>query len=184
MKRLSSVVLVATALCMVAASSAKAQGTLRYGFSGGLLLPTGNYKSGDKLGWVGGVGATYWLPGNFGVRGELSYSQTSHDSAAVGFSGHTKLIGGMASAVYALNPASAPARIILSAGLGFYNVKLDANGVSLPSSTKVGFGGGAAVAFKLGAGSTRLVVASRYQTVSASPSLNFIPITVGFSFGK
>jgi len=184
MKRLSSVVLVATALCMVAASSAKAQGTLRYGFSGGLLLPTGNYKSGDKLGWVGGVGATYWLPGNFGVRGELSYSQTSHDSATFGAAGHTKIIGGMASAVYALNPASAPARIILSAGLGFY-MKLDANGVSLPSSTKVGFGGGAAVAFKLGAGSTRLVVASRYQSVSTSPSsLSFIPITVGLSFGK
>jgi len=183
MKRLSSVVLAAAALCLVA-SSAKAQGTLRYGFNGGLLLPTGNYKSGDKLGWVGGVGATYWLPGNFGVRGELSYSQTSHDSAATGFGGHTKMIGGMASAVYALNPASAPARIILSAGLGFYNVKIDANGVSAPSSTKVGFGGGAAVAFKLGTGSTRLVVASRYQTVSTSPSLNFIPITVGLSFGQ
>src|SRR2546427_12556425 len=125
MKRLSSVVLVATALCMVAASSAKAQGTLRYGFSGGLLLPTGNYKSGDKLGWVGGVGATYWLPGNFGVRGELSYSQTSHDSATFGAAGHTKIIGGMASAVYALNPASPPPRIILSTGLGLYNGRLD-----------------------------------------------------------
>ncbi len=185
MKRLSSVVLAAAALCMVAAPSAKAQGTLRYGFSAGLLMPTSTYKQGDKLGWVGGVGATYWLPGNFGVRGELSYSQTSHDSATFGAAGHTKLIGGMASAVYALNPASAPARIILSAGLGFYNVKGDANGVSAPSSTKVGFGGGAAVAFKLGTGSTRLVVAGRYQSVSTSPSsLSFIPITVGLSFGK
>jgi hypothetical protein len=91
----------------------------------------------------------------------------------------------MASAVYALNPASAPARIILSAGLGFYNVKGDANGISAPSSTKVGFGGGAAVAFKLGTGSTRVVVAGRYQSVSTSPSsLSFIPITVGLSFGK
>ena len=185
MKRLSSVLLAAGALCVVAASPAKAQGSLRYGFSGGLLMPTGNYKTGDKVGWVGGVGATYWLPGNFGVRAELSYSQTSHDSATFGAAGHTKLLGGMASAVYALNPASAPARIILSAGLGIYHVNADANSGALPSSTKVGFGGGAAVAFKLGAGSTRLVVASRYQSVSTSPSsLNFIPITVGLSFGK
>ncbi len=184
MKQIGSVVLAAAALCVVAASSARAQGTLRYGISGGLLMPTGNYKTDDKIGWVGGVGATYWLPGNLGVRGELSYSQTSHDSATFGAAGHTKLLGGMASALYALNPASAPARIILSAGLGLYHVKVDANGGATPSSTKVGFGGGVAVAFKLGAGSTRLVVASRYQSVSTPTSLNFIPITVGLTFGK
>jgi len=183
MKRISMAVLAVAALSVIAASSAKAQGSLRYGISGGLLMPTGNYNTLDKMGWVAGAGATYWLPGNIGVRAELSYSQTSHDSAATGIGGNTKLIGGMASAVYALNPASAPARIILSAGLGLYNVKADLNGVS-GSSTKVGFGGGAAVAFKLGAGSTRLIVASRYQSVSASPSLSFIPITVGLSFGK
>jgi len=120
MKRFGLVML-AVALCVVAARPAMAQG-VRYGVSAGVLLPMGTYNDGDKMGFVGGVGATYWLAGQpIGIRGDLSYSQTSHDEA-VSVAGHTKIMGGMASVVYALNPASAPARILLNAGLGFYNV--------------------------------------------------------------
>ncbi len=193
MKRLGLAVLT-MALCVAVARPAMAQrraggamGTLRYGISGGIVMPMGDYNTIDKLGFVGGVGATYWLPGtgNIGVRGDLSYSQTSHDEAVTTAAGHTKIIGGMASFVYALNPASAPARILLNAGLGFYNVKIDATGAGSASESKVGFGGGAAVAFKLGTGSTRLVVGSRFTSVSTSgSSTTFLPITVGLTFGK
>src|SRR6266566_8136478 len=161
MKRLGLVML-AIALCVVAARPAMAQGNLRYGVSAGLLLPMGDYNTSSKLGWVGGAGATYWLTGGtIGIRGDLSYSQTAFDSAATGFSGNTKIFGGTASVVYALMPASAPARLMITGGVGIYNVKADLGSLS-GSSTKVGFGGGAALAFKLGTGSTRLVVASRF----------------------
>ena len=181
MKRLG-LVMVAVALCAVAARPAMAQGSLRYGISGGVVLPMGDYNTADKMGFVGGVGATYWLAGQpIGIRGDLSYSQTSHDG---GVSGNSKIIGGMASVVYALNPATAPARILVSGGVGMYNVKLDFGGVS-GSETKIGFGGGAAVAFKLGTGSTRLVVGTRFTSVSTSgSSISFLPITVGLTFGK
>jgi len=184
MKRLG-LVLLAVALCVVAARPVMAQGNLRYGVSAGLLMPMGNYNTADKLGFVGGVGATYWLAGQpIGIRGDLSYSQTSHDPA-VTFAGHTKIIGGMASVVYALNPASAPARILLNAGLGFYNVKIDVTGGGSASESKIGFGGGVAVAFKMGTGGTRLIVGTRYTSVSTSGSSTaFLPITVGLSFGK
>jgi len=120
-----------------------------------------------------------------GIRADLSYSQTAFDSAVTGFSGNTKILGGMASVVYALNPASAPARILLTGGVGIYNVKADLGGGLSGSSTKVGFGAGAAVAFKLGPSSTRLIVGSRFTTIhSNGTSLNFLPITVGLSFGK
>jgi hypothetical protein len=177
--------LLAVALCVVAARPAMAQGSLRYGVSGGLLLPMGTYNDGDKMGFVAGAGATYWLAGQpIGIRGDLSYSQTSHDEA-VSVAGHTKIMGGMASVVYALNPASAPARIMLNAGLGFYNVKIDATGGGSASESKIGFGGGVAVAFKLGTGSTRLVVGSRFTSVSTTGgSTTFLPITVGLTFGK
>jgi hypothetical protein len=183
MKRFGLVML-AAALCVVAARPVMAQG-VRYGVSAGLLMPMGDYNTLDKLGFVGGVGATYWLAGQpIGIRGDLSYSQTSHDEA-VSVAGHTKIIGGMASVVYALNPASAPARILLNAGLGFYNVKIDATGGSSASESKIGFGGGAAVAFKMGTGGTRLVVGTRFTSVSTSgSSLSFLPITVGLTFGK
>jgi hypothetical protein len=180
--------LLAVALCVTAASPMKAQkaaGSMRYGFSGGVVLPMGDYNKLDKMGFIGGVGATYWLAGQpIGIRGDVSYSQSSHDEA-VSVAGHTKIIGGMASVVYALNPANAPARIMLNAGLGFYNVKFDATGGGSASESKIGFGGGAAVAFKLGTGSTRLVVGTRYTSVSTSgSSTTFLPITVGLSFGK
>ena len=180
MKRLGLVIL-AVALCVVAARPVMAQGHLRYGVSAGLLMPLGDYNKFDKMGFVGGAGATYWLAGQpIGIRGDLSYSQSKHDVGA----GNTKIAGGMASVVYALNPASAPARIILSGGLGFYNVKVS-SGTASASESKIGFGGGAAVSFKLGTGSTRLVVGTRYTSVSTSgSSTTFLPLTVGLTFGK
>ena len=184
MKRLGLVML-AIALCVVAARPSMAQGNLRYGVSAGLLLPMGDYNTSSKLGWVGGAGATYWLTGGtIGIRGDLSYSQTAFDSAATGFSGNTKIFGGTASVVYALMPASAPARLMITGGVGIYNVKADLGGGLSGSSSKVGFAGGAAVAFKMGTGGTRLVVGTRYTTVSTTNKLNFLPITVGLSFGK
>ena len=189
MKRFA-MVLGAVALCVAAASPVMAQraaahaGSLRYGVSAGLVMPMGDYNTIDKAGFVGGVGATYWLAGQpIGIRGDLSYSQTSHDDA-VTLAGHTKILGGMASAVYAVNPASAPARIMINAGLGLYNVKVDAGGTSA-SETKIGFGGGASVAFKLGTGNTQVVVGTQLTSVSTSGgSTTFLPITVGLSLGK
>jgi len=178
MKRLGLVML-AVALCMTAARTAMAQGHLRYGVQAGLLMPVSDYNTADKMGFIGGVGATYWLPGtgNIGVRGDVSYSSTAHKSPVTG---NTKIIGGMASFVYALMPASAPARLMITGGVGYYNVDLGAGA----KESKIGFGGGAAVAFKMGTGSTRLVVATRYTSVSTATKLTFLPITVGLTFGK
>ena len=178
MKRFG-MILLAVALGVAAARPAMAQGTWRYGFSAGALMPLGDYGTADKMGWVAGAGATYWLAGSpLGIRGDFSYSQTSHD----GVSGNSKIAGGMASVVYALNPASAPARILLNGGLGYYNLKESVSGTS---ESKVGFGLGAAVAFKMGTGSTRLIVGTRYTSVSTTGgSTAFLPITVGLSFGK
>jgi hypothetical protein len=180
MKRLG-LVLLAVALCVVVARPVMAQGTLRYGINAGLLMPTSNYNTLDKMGWVAGAGATYWLPGNVGIRGDLSYSSTAHKGT--GATGSTKLIGGMASVVYALMPASAPARLMITGGVGYYNIDF---GSGIAKQSKIGFGGGAAVAFKMGTSSTRLVVATRYTSVSTAGTsrLNFLPITVGLTFGK
>ena len=188
MKRLG-MVLLAVALGVSAVRPAMAQqaaGSLRYGINAGVLLPMGDYGTADKMGFVGGAGATYWLAGSpLGIRGDLSYSQTSHDASS-GLDGHTKIAGGMASVVYALNPANAPARIMLNAGVGYYNVKFDDATLGSSSQSKIGFGGGAAVAFKMGTGSTRFVVGTRYTSVDSDGTSrwNFLPITVGLTFGK
>lgn len=174
MKRFGLAVLTVACLVLSAARPVSAQG-VRWGPMVGVLMPMGDYGDIDKMGWIVGLGVTKWMTGGMlGLRVDGSYSSTSHD----GFPGNTKIMGGMASIVYALAPATASARPLLTGGVGLYNV--DAGG----SETKIGFGFGAAVAFKVGTGATRLVVGTRFTSVSTNPPLTFLPITVGLSFGK
>ena len=182
MKRITLAVLAAAGLCMAAAAPASAQGSIRWGVNAGLLMPMGDYNTADKPGFIGGAGATYWLTGGqIGLRVDGSYSQTSHD----GFSGHSKIAGGMASVVYGLLPASAPARPFVTGGVGYYNVKADDGAGTSVSESKVGFGFGAGVSLKLGTSSSRLILASRFTSVSTTGgSTTFLPITVGITFGK
>ena len=168
-------------ISIAGAGSLAAQGT-RFGIGGGLLLPMGDYKNGDKAGFLVGADGTYWLTGGqVGVRVAASYSQTSEKS---GLTAHkTKMIGGMGELVYAFGPKVSPARPYVFGGVGVFNVKLSASGADT-SETKVGFGGGAGVAFKLGTGSTRLFVEGRYMTVKAfNVTLPSLGVTAGLRFG-
>ena len=161
----------------LAPSLAPAQG-IRYGAGVGLLMPLGDYKKLDKMGWVVAADVTKWMPGSMlGIRVEGSYSQTSHDGAT----GNDKIIGGMADLVYAFGLQAAQMRPYVLGGVGYYNVK---ESVTSSSESKVGFGFGAGVAFKMGAGSTRLFVEGKWTTVSTTgSSISFIPIRVGLRFG-
>ncbi len=175
MKRTPLAVLAVGCLMVVAAPQVSAQG-VRWGVNGGLLMPLGDYNTIDKPGWVVSGGATYWLTGGMlGVRGDLSYSQTTHD----GVSGNTKIVGGMASLVYGLGPTTASARPFVTGGIGISSV--DGGG---GSESKFAFGAGAGVMFKAGTGGMRVILATRWTSVSTDPSLTFLPIVVGLSFGK
>jgi hypothetical protein len=169
-------------ISIVGAGSLSAQG-VRFGIGGGLLMPMGNYKDSDKLGWLVGADATYWLMGApVGIRADVQYSQTSEKS---GVTPHTtKIIGGLAEVVYAFGMKAAPIRPYILGGLGFYNVKQTVAGLS-GSTSKIGFGGGAGLAFKLGTGGTRFFVEGKYVSVATSnSSKTFLPIRAGFRFGK
>ncbi|HEV8399919.1 MAG TPA: hypothetical protein VGQ18_08815 [Gemmatimonadales bacterium] len=163
-------------LTLVAVPRVSAQG-LRWGVNVGMLMPMGDYNTFDKTGWVVGGGGTYWLTGGtLGVRGDVAYSSTQHDGGA----GETKIIGGMASLVYGFGPMNAPMRPFLNGGVGFFSIDGGAG-----SSTKVGFGIGGGLSFKAGTGGMRVVVATRYTSVSSNGStFTFLPITVGLTFGK
>lgn len=174
MKRTLLALLAVGCLTLVAAPQVSAQG-LRWGVNLGMLMPLGDYNTFDKPGWIVGGGATYWLTGgSLGVRGDVSYGTTKHDAG-----GDTKIVGGMASLVYGLGSSTASARPFVTGGLGMYNV--DGGG---GSETKISFGVGAGVTFKLGTGGMRGVIATRFTSVSTDPSLTFLPITVGLTFGK
>ena len=186
MKRIHLAVLAAAGLCVAVAAPMSAQapapGGLRFGVNGGVLMPMGDYGTADKLGWVAGLGGTYWLTGGaLGISVDGSYSQTSHDVVP----GNSTIAGGLASLVYGLKPASASARPFISGGVGYYNLKNDDGAGTSVSQSKVGFGIGAGVSLKMGTSSNRIVIATRYTSVSADGgSVTFLPITVGLSFGK
>ena len=167
----------------LAPTLAVAQG-MRYGVGVGLLMPLSDYETADKMGWVAGADATRWLPGGMlGVRVEGSYSQTSEASGVTAHS--TKIIGGMADLVYAFGLSAAQMRPYVLGGLGYYNVKIDVTGLGSASESKVGFGVGGGLAFKMGTGSTRAFVEAKWTTVSTSgSSTSFIPIRVGLRFGS
>lgn len=180
MRRTLLTVVAVGMLAVVPAPTLSAQG-LRWGVNAGLLMPMGDYNDIDKLGWIASGGATYWLTGGtLGVRGDVSYGQTKHDGA----DGSTTIVGGMASLVYGFGPSTASARPFVTGGLGFYDVKIDVPGFGSGSESKIGFGIGAGVMFKMGTGGTRVVLATRFTSVTTDPAWTFLPITVGLSFGK
>jgi len=179
MKRFGLAILAVMALVVVAARPASAQ-NIRWGVGAGLLMPMGNYADFDKLGFTGGLGGTYTLPGGVGIRADLSYGTTGEKS---GIGDHTtKILGGMASVVYAFGTAG-PKPYVMG-GLGLSNVKISDPTGSI-SETKVSFGFGAGVSLPMGTGGSRLFAETRYTSVSTSgSSINFLPIVVGISFGK
>jgi opacity protein-like surface antigen len=167
-------------ITIAGAGSLSAQG-VRFGIGGGLLVPMGNYKDADKMGWLVGGDATYWMMGTpVGIRADVQYSQTSEKSGVLAHT--TKIIGGLAEAVYAFGKKGDGVRPYIMGGLGLYNVKIDVSGLS-GSTTKVGFGGGAGLAFKLGTGGTRFFVEGKFVSVATSgSSYTFLPIRAGFRF--
>lgn len=177
MKRFGLALLAVMALCVVAVRPATAQ-NVRWGVGAGLLMPMGDYKNADKLGFTGGLGGTYYLPGGVGIRVDASYGTTSEKS---GIAAHTtKILGGMASVVYAFS--STGPRPYVMGGLGLSNVKVNVGSTSA-SETKVAFGFGAGVSLPMGTGHSRLFAETRYTSVSTSgTSTTFLPIVVGISF--
>jgi opacity protein-like surface antigen len=182
MKRTLLAVVAVGVLAVVPASTLSAQ-DVRWGVNAGLLMPMGDLNKADKPGWLVGGGATYWLTGGMlGVRADVSYGQTKHDG---GFAGNTKIAGGMASLVYGLGSSAAAIRPFVTGGLGLYNVKVEFTPSPAVSETKVAFGAGAGLMIKAGTGGMRIVIATRFTTVSTSgSSTTFLPITAGLTFGK
>ncbi len=170
---------------LLGAATTPAQG-VRFGVGAGVLLPVGDYHSLDNVGWIGGADVTYWLASaSVAIRAEGSYSRTGQRQGACCLSDHAIAIaGGLVDIVYAFGKTADQIRPYLLAGVGLYNWRLSAPGFTTSSETKVGFGGGAGVAYRLGRGSTRLFLEGKATNVTVN-GVHYvaIPIRVGLRFG-
>ncbi len=176
--------LTVVAAMLLGATTAASQG-VRYGVGAGLLVPVGDYHSLDNAGWIAGADVTYWLAsGSMAIRAEGSYSRTSERPGSCCIADHkTTFAGGMVDVVYAFGRTADRIRPYVLAGVGLYNVRFSAPGFTPSSDTKVGFGGGAGVAFRVGEGSTRVFLESKVTDVTSGVDLVSVPIRVGLRFG-
>ena len=173
MKRMIAVAVAAGAGLVLCTTAASAQ-SFTFGAAGGLTIPTGDFKTGAKTGWhaIGHIG--YAMPSGLGFRGEAFYGQNALKGAT---SEKFKLSGGLGSISYEFQTSgSVKPYVIGSAGVF--------NGKALGfSETKFTFGGGGGVKLKAGSDG-QVFLESRYLSIQTSGgSTNFIPITLGFSFG-
>ena len=169
------------ALITLAAGSLTAQQGVRLGIGGGLLMPLSDYKDADKVGFLVGADATYWLSAApVGIRVEGDFSQTSHEN---GVGGRTTLCSGLVELVYAFSPKGPSVHPYLLGGVGYMLGKFETTVLGTGTQNKVVFGAGGGLAFKFGTSGT-LFVEGRWQSFRSNPSLKMIPIRAGFRFGK
>lgn len=180
MKRIGSVAIAAVAA--LALSTASAQAQVSVGVGGGVTIPLGDFGDVAKTGWHGLAVVGYDMPSGLGVRGDFYYGQNKLD--ITGADAKAKLAGGFGNILYHFKSAGVTPYVLGS--IGFMNVKAEgSNGgvTASTSSTKIGFGGGAGLQFKAGTDS-HIFVEGRYITINTEGgNTNFIPITVGISFG-
>ncbi len=179
MKRILSVVAAASVALAISATAASAQ--VSVGVGGGLTVPTGDFKTVFKTGWNAMANVGYDLPSGLGVRGDFYYGEHKTKSGVTP-SGKFKLAGGFGNLLYSFKTPGTVHPYIMGT-IGFMNAKADAGSSGSASETKVAFGGGAGIKFKVGSDAS-LFAEGRYISVSTSGSkTNFIPISVGVSFG-
>lgn len=177
MKRIASVAFAAGAALVLGTTTAQAQG-INFGVGGGLTIPTSDFGDIAKTGWHGIANIGFNTPAGFGVRGDFYYGQNDGD---VGGLDKVKLAGGLGNLVYSFQGAG-PVRPYVIGGAGVFKVEAEAGNLS-DSETKFAWAGGAGVKFKAGT-DANIFVEGRYVSVSTSgEKTNFIPVTVGVSFG-
>lgn len=159
----------------IGAGTAQAQ-SVNFGVGGGLTLPIGDFGDVAKTGWHGLGMIGYQLQSGLGLRGDFFYGQNNSDPSGAKF----KLAGGLGNVTYSFAKSSITPYVLGS--IGYFNFKVESGGASA-SESKVAFGGGGGIRFKAGSDS-QFFVESRYLTINTSGSnANFIPITVGITFG-
>lgn len=144
---------------------------------GGVTLPSGDFNTYAKLGWMVNAGITPWQSANDRAKlwAEGFYGSSSHDD----FDGDkTNLYGGLGSLTYNLTESgSAVPYLIGSVGYMVHQYKSDEFPDEEGSEGGFAFGGGAGVGFG------KLYLEGRYFSASIEGSTTaFILVAAGITF--
>lgn len=169
----------ATATVLVAAVStaaeAQMESPMRFGVKAGIALPMGDFSDGAGLGFHVGGHLGMPLSGMFGLRFDADYGRY----AGEGFVDNVTLLGGVANLMMNIETESAFKPYLL-AGLGYYNVKVEAFGLQGDESD-LAFNVGAGYNFTLG--NSNMFTELRFLSIQTEgTSLNTLPIVIGLRF--
>jgi hypothetical protein len=165
------------------------QRPIRFGFGGGLSVPTSDARDAFE----NGVNGQAYLLVNTGFlppfRINLGYAKFDYKEAILGATGESQSLSGVAPFSFDLFRAG-PVRPYIVAGLGAFNVKdvlaSSATGDNETSSTHFGIDGGAGLALRIGP--LEGFIEGRIQNVYTNEgvidtrSIRAVPITFGFLF--
>ena len=163
--------LAAASLLVVAVSSvgqAQEASSSRFGVTGGIVAPMGDFGDAADMGWQVGSSWTKGLNDMFKLRINADYSNFN----TKGIDGSWTQLGAMANLVHDYKGG-----MYALAGLGMVNTKLDVTGLSTDSNSDLAWniGGGFNV--------NRWFIEARYQSINAEGgSANSLPIVFGWRF--
>lgn len=171
-------VLAATALVAAVSTAAEAQQASKgLGVYGGIALPMGDFGDAAELGFL--IGGQYSIPlqNALGLRFNADWSRFGLPD---GFDGSWTMLGAMANLTYNIETGTGLKPYLLG-GLGFYNTKLDIDGLGSDDSSDLAFNIGAGYNFT--AGGRSLFTEIRYVSIQGEgDALTMLPITIGIRF--
>ena len=173
------------------------QGAVLLGASGGVLIPTGDYKDVGNTGFGAGVDVDYVLSpsGSIGVklaynRNDFSdeFKQALADTTGVPIDGHFTIMHYGVHGRLFLSPES-KTRPFITIGGGFYNFKVTAEAFGSfgsDSETKGGINGGVGLLFDAGSSAHVAIQGTYHDIFTSESSTQYINagVAVMFDLGK
>lgn len=167
--------LAATALLAAVTTTAEAQS--RFGVTAGISSPMGDFGDAADLGFT--VGGQYAIPlkDALGLRINADWSRFGLPS---GVDGNWQLLGLMANLTYDINTGSGFKPYLLG-GLGYYNYKLDIDGLGSGDESDLAWNIGAGYNFEISG--KKLFAEIRYLSIQAEgDALTTLPVVIGIRF--
>jgi opacity protein-like surface antigen len=181
MKRTVLGVVTAVLAVAVSAAAVEAQNPMTFGIAAGATFPTGDLGESGKTGFHGMVtlGAMPALV-PFGVRIDGMYNSLGIDGAD---DASWRILGATANGVFSM-PGMIVASPYIIGGVGYYNLKLDADGEDEDSASDFGINIGIGTKFNLSGFGTFAEI--RYHNIFNGEgdvgNSAFIPLTFGIMF--
>jgi hypothetical protein len=172
--------LAAISLLLALPPALMAQGDIRFGVGGGLIVPVRSHADVIRKGWIGDASLTYFPAAStsLGLRLDGLYGRANLRAVT----GRQEYLGGTANLVFQFGSRRTPNRFYVLGGGGYVRTRTTGPGFGESRETSPTIDGGAG--FSLGGRGLALYVEGRYVSIYTNGSKpQFLGLTGGVTFG-